>query len=154
MFSDDLTYPDDFLSFDNGDFDITFDDIQLPSDTKDFFNSTFNPTNPIDMSSSDPEFNALMMYVPLTVDYLTNLPAKINCISGGIDGRPWVALSSSSSRPVIDYFVRMAIVINIDLNISDNDEYKGKGEGEGCYELEEKYENQNNQLMKAKRNRR
>ncbi|KAI3780343.1 hypothetical protein L2E82_10321 [Cichorium intybus] len=61
MFSDDLTYPDDFLSFDNGDFDITFDDIQLPSDTEDFFNSTFNPTNPIDLSSSDPEFNAFMM---------------------------------------------------------------------------------------------
>ncbi|KAI3525966.1 hypothetical protein L1887_05105 [Cichorium endivia] len=57
IFSDDLTYPDDFLSFDNGDFDITFDDIQLPSDTEDFFNSTFNPTNPIDLSSSDPEFN-------------------------------------------------------------------------------------------------
>ncbi|KAI3768278.1 hypothetical protein L2E82_18826 [Cichorium intybus] len=34
----------------------------------------------------------------------------------------------------------------------DNDEYKGKGEGEGCDELEEKYENQNNELMKAKRN--
>ncbi|KAI3500440.1 hypothetical protein L1887_36261 [Cichorium endivia] len=61
MFSDDLTYPDDFLSFDNADFDITFDDIQLPSDTEDFFNSTFNPTNLIDLSSSDPEFNAFMM---------------------------------------------------------------------------------------------
>ncbi|KAI3525331.1 hypothetical protein L2E82_51564 [Cichorium intybus] len=31
----------------------------------------------------------------------------------------------------------------------ENDEYKGKGEG--CDELEEKYENQNNELMKAKK---
>lgn len=57
IFSDDLTLPDDFFSFTDGDLDITFDDINLPSDTEDFFNSTFRPTNPIDLSSSDPEFN-------------------------------------------------------------------------------------------------
>ncbi|CAH1418501.1 unnamed protein product [Lactuca virosa] len=57
IFSDDLTLPDDFLPYDDGDFDITFDDLHLPSDTEDFFNSAFNPTNPIDLSSSDPEFN-------------------------------------------------------------------------------------------------
>ncbi|KVI03438.1 bZIP transcription factor 17 [Cynara cardunculus var. scolymus] len=57
IFSDDLTLPDDFLSFDDEDFDITFDDIHLPSDTEDFFNSAFKSSNPIDLSSSDPEFN-------------------------------------------------------------------------------------------------
>ncbi|XP_071686506.1 bZIP transcription factor 17-like [Rutidosis leptorrhynchoides] len=56
-FSDDLTLSEDYLSFVNDDFDITFDDVQLPSDTGDFFNSAFNSSNPIDLSSSDPEFN-------------------------------------------------------------------------------------------------
>lgn len=57
IFSDDLTLPDDFLSLDGEDFDITFDDIHLPSDTEEFLNSTFNTSNPFDLSSSDPEFN-------------------------------------------------------------------------------------------------
>ncbi|XP_071720211.1 bZIP transcription factor 17-like [Rutidosis leptorrhynchoides] len=51
-FSDDLTLSDEYLSFVNGDFDITFDDIQL-----EFFNSAFDSSNPIGLSSSDPEFN-------------------------------------------------------------------------------------------------
>ncbi|KAK3019657.1 hypothetical protein RJ639_004040 [Escallonia herrerae] len=40
FFSDDLTLPDNFLSFENDveDFDFTFDDIYLPSDTEEFLN--------------------------------------------------------------------------------------------------------------------
>ncbi|KAI3768541.1 hypothetical protein L2E82_19319 [Cichorium intybus] len=76
-----------------------------------------------------------LQYVPLPVDYLTKLSAKINGISGGIDGRPWVFFFQACHR----------------LLRQDNDEYKGKGEGEGCDELEEKYENQNNEPMKAKK---
>ncbi|KAK2982661.1 hypothetical protein RJ640_002799 [Escallonia rubra] len=40
FFSDDLSLPDNFLSFENDveDFDFTFDDIYLPSDTEEFLN--------------------------------------------------------------------------------------------------------------------
>ncbi|KAI3821046.1 hypothetical protein L1987_08602 [Smallanthus sonchifolius] len=56
-FSDDLTFPDDFHLFDDDSFDITFDDLHLPSDTKEFPNSTLHPSNLFDMLSSDLEFN-------------------------------------------------------------------------------------------------
>ncbi|KAK1427050.1 hypothetical protein QVD17_15732 [Tagetes erecta] len=57
IFSDDLTLPDDFHLFDDENFDITFDDFHLPSDTEDFLNSTLHPSSnpPFDLSSS--EFN-------------------------------------------------------------------------------------------------
>lgn len=58
IFSDDLTLPDDFHLFDDDqNFDITFDDFNLPSDTEEFLNSTLHPSSnpPFDLSSS--EFN-------------------------------------------------------------------------------------------------
>ncbi|KAI3811765.1 hypothetical protein L1987_21495 [Smallanthus sonchifolius] len=57
IFSDDLTFPDDFHLFDDDGFDITFDDLHLPSDTEEFLNSTLHPSSLFDLSSSDPEFN-------------------------------------------------------------------------------------------------
>ncbi|KAL8215369.1 hypothetical protein R6Q57_004818 [Mikania cordata] len=55
IFSDDFTLPDDLLSFDYERFGITFDDEPHPSNTEDFFNSTFHQFNPFDLVSSDPE---------------------------------------------------------------------------------------------------
>ncbi|KAL4587406.1 hypothetical protein LXL04_000276 [Taraxacum kok-saghyz] len=81
IFSDDLTLPDDFLSFDE-DFDITFDNDHLPSDTEDFFNSTFNPSNPIDLSSSDPEFNEFVSDPETFVAESGNLSEHQGDVSG------------------------------------------------------------------------
>ncbi|KAJ0610919.1 putative transcription factor bZIP family [Helianthus annuus] len=58
IFSDDLTFPEDILSFDLDDLGITFDDQHQhhPSDAEQLFNSTVNQSNPFDLSSSDPHF--------------------------------------------------------------------------------------------------
>ncbi|KAM0051591.1 putative transcription factor bZIP family [Helianthus debilis subsp. tardiflorus] len=58
IFSDDLTFPEDILSFDLDDLGITFDDQQQhhPSDAEQLFNSTVNQSNPFHLSSSDPHF--------------------------------------------------------------------------------------------------
>ncbi|KAJ0626178.1 putative transcription factor bZIP family [Helianthus annuus] len=58
LFSDDLTFPEDILSFDLDDLGITFDDQHQhhPSDAEQLFNSTVNQSNPFDLSSSDPHF--------------------------------------------------------------------------------------------------
>ncbi|KAI3830236.1 hypothetical protein L1987_04372 [Smallanthus sonchifolius] len=60
IFSDDVTLPDDYLSFDYDYFGITFDDEHHPSDAEEIFNSTFNQSNPFDLLCSDPEFNNFM----------------------------------------------------------------------------------------------
>ncbi|KAK9069262.1 hypothetical protein SSX86_013378 [Deinandra increscens subsp. villosa] len=76
IFSDDLTLPDGFHIFDDEGFDITFDDFHLPSDTEEFLNSTVHPSNPFDLSSSDPEFNEFVSDPETVIAESGNLSAN------------------------------------------------------------------------------
>ncbi|KAI7727485.1 hypothetical protein M8C21_032947 [Ambrosia artemisiifolia] len=84
LLTDPIPFSDDFTLFDDDDtFDITFDDLNLPSDTEDFLNSTVHPSNLL-----DPSFNDTTVFHDFVSNNCCSVNCSVNCngnCNGGTD---------------------------------------------------------------------
>lgn len=135
MFSDDVTLPDDFFSFDDDDDffgNITFNNNHQPSGTENLPNSTLIHSDTFDLLPSDPQFNSFDSFVPDSVNASSDDPVALNVPSSDDSNGFFVdetlnpvtnsSLNSSPDNFVSDYATARSDV-PVALNVSSPDDY-------------------------------
>ncbi|KAK1428918.1 hypothetical protein QVD17_17758 [Tagetes erecta] len=133
MFTDDVTLPDDFFSFDDDDDffgNITFNNNHNPSGSEQLFNSTFNQSNSFDPLPSDPQFNSFDNFVSDYVTVPSDVPGAVNVSSSDDSGRFFVdetlnPVTNLDSSP--DNFVSNSVIVRADVpgavNVQSPDDF-------------------------------